>query len=130
MELPGSLEVPERFVEATCDVVVAVHVEARAREAARPGLTLERAHDRPAPAPSAFVLVHHGVVDPRHRRVIVRRTEPEHPDPFVAVRIRRDQQGVAGGRESIRQERIERTLARRLWAASPEAFPLRSSSAA
>src|SRR6476620_1014375 len=108
MELPGSLEIPERFVEMTRDVVVAVDVEARAQEAARAGLTLERAHDRPAPATSAFLLVDDDVVDPRHRRVVGRWAEPQHADPFAVVRIRRDQHGVAEGRESIRQERIER----------------------
>src|SRR5580765_64754 len=128
MELPGRLDVPERFVETTRDVVVAVHVEASAREAARAGLTLERAHDRPAPSPSALVFVHRDVVDPRHRRIIGGRAEPQNPDLFSIIRTRRDQQGVAEGRESIREERIERRsrsdlsgLARRL----PVAFELR-----
>src|SRR5213082_1834074 len=85
MELPGCLDVPERFVETTCDVVVAVNVEARAREPARAGLRLERMHDRAAPALSALVLVHRDVVDPRHRRVIGRRTEPQHADPLASL---------------------------------------------
>src|SRR5205809_4079689 len=110
MELPGCLDVPERFVETTCDVVVAVYVESRPREAARAGLPFERTHGRSTPAASALVFVDGDVVDPRHRGIIRRWTEPQHADPLAILRIRRDRQDMPHGRESIREERIERSL--------------------
>src|SRR5439155_11768563 len=106
MELPGGFDVPERFVEAACDVVVAVHVEARAREPACAGLTLERAHDRPAPSLTAALFVHRDVVDPRHRRVIGRGAEPQHADALAVVRGHRDEQDLSRGRQAVREERI------------------------